>query len=207
MRISAELRWFWSGACPDQVRTWFHGGPFPAGGGEAHPRVDRYFVQGGESEVGLKLRAAKGPTPQAEFKGLVALQPSAEPLAGAPAVQIWCKWNVIAPAGGETLDVAKVRWLRKFRVEGGAASEVALDAEERPLKGGLPDVGCNLELTRIQALGRAWETIGFEAFGDLTSAPAALQACLRALRPLPAFDGLVQSYPEWLAALAGAGPG
>ncbi len=206
MRISAELRWFWSGACPDPVRAWFHGGPFPVGGGEAHPRIDRYFAQGGETEVGLKLRAAKGPTPQAEFKGLVDRRPSVEPLAGGPPVEIWCKWTVTAPAGGETLDVAKVRWLRKFKLEGGVASEVALGPDELPLKEALPDVGCNLELTRIQARDRTWETIGLEAFGDLTSAPAALQACLQALRPLPTFDGVAQGYPEWLAALPKADP-
>jgi len=204
MRVTAELRWFWPEVCSGPVRAWFDSGPVRPGGGERHRRVDRYFAQAGATEVGLKLRAAEGPTPQAELKGLVGALPSAEPVAGAPAVQIWCKWNVVAAPSRGIVDVTKVRWLRKFKVEAGAAVEVALDAEEQPLAGGLPEVGCDLELTRLQALGRTWETVGFEAFGDLVTAPAALQACLRALRPLPAFDGAFQSYPEWLAALPSA---
>jgi hypothetical protein len=61
-------------------------------------------------------------------------------------------------------------------------------------------VGCNVELTRV-AFGpepNVWWTLGFEAFGDLSSAPPALKSVVDAIRPPAPVGGIELSYPAWI---------
>jgi hypothetical protein len=87
MQVSAELRWFWRGAVPDQIEAWFRSGPPPAGG-EARENV--YLRDPARTDLGIKERGQK---PGVEIKGLVAvLAPiAAGPFAGG--VELWCKWS------------------------------------------------------------------------------------------------------------------
>lgn len=200
MLISAEVRWFWEGDCPDHISRWFEvlSFPFPASGEEQ--RIDRYLDLGGNTEIGVKQRGAK---PELEVKGLVATIPS-QPATGAPQ-QLWCKWDAVLPAT-VFIETKKTRRLRKFAFDRGQVSQLELRAGECWAdKSPLPETGCNLEITRIEPAGREiWYSIGFEAFGDLQTAPAALAATLEHLQPLPDFDGMLASYPQWLAMLANA---
>jgi len=83
---------------------------------------------------------------------------------------------------------------------------VATDVEELPLdvdEETPPAVGCNLELTQVDVDGHpvSWWTLGFEAFGDIQSAPEALAATyafLQANGAFPPLWGERLSYPEWL---------
>ena len=210
MWLSAEVRWFWRDACPEQVRDWFHSGPtFPAipPGGGSSDRIDLYLHAKGATEIGVKVRDAGEGADKLEVKGLVAVVSPPEPLEQDAAIpldqiEIWCKWSVphfAAAAPG--VRTRKRRWMRRYLVVAATVEEARLDAEPgAPLPHA---VGCNLELTRVDVDGRPepWWTVGFEAFGDLQSAPWALAetfAFLQANGPFPRLWGERLSFPEWL---------
>ncbi|HEU0060983.1 MAG TPA: hypothetical protein VFR19_13975, partial [Hyphomicrobiaceae bacterium] len=96
------------------------------------------------------------------------------------------------------IKVAKQRWMRKFKVDGGSVRELA--ASESGERGS----GCDAELTLLEGPDRtSWWTVGLEAFGafdevvgDLTATVAVLQR--RSPPPLPAAEAM--GYPGWLAA-------
>jgi hypothetical protein len=68
----------------------------------------------------------------------------------------------------------------------------------------LPEMGCNVELTRVTVAGAVWWTLGFESFGMLPTVENTLRAVatLLAARRLRGFvPGLQASYPAWLVQL------
>jgi hypothetical protein len=207
MEVSAEIRWFWQGAGPAGLQGWFNLAEFhdcAAGGGGM--RTDAYLSEPQQAELGIKLRQHKSGV---EIKGLVAVIANGcqdRPFLGP--IEIWSKWSSEALSlGGATLiPVAKRRWLRKFDTAGPRVREIALDAQELPLKGGrLPDGGCNVECTEISVKGYPqWVTLGFEAFGTLSTVDTSLRrtAALLSLRKPPSLsDGWCMSYPTWLQRL------
>ena len=203
MLLSAEVRWFWRGRCPQPVYDWFFKSGLPPGGGFS--RVDKYVPQRGEPEISLKKRGDK---PDFEVKGLVATRgsPELEPLA--PHIEIWCKWPCTIPGLNLTneLVVTKTRWLRTFDTSKYVRSEIPLDANEKPTAGySLPVQGCNVEFTEVQmvATPEVWWTLGFEAFGDLDSVSTNLTLTLMPEKPVLeriVGSGAFLSYPAWLLA-------
>ena len=210
MQLSAEARWFWRDACPEDLRDWFHGGPTapaipPAG--ESSEWVDRYIHARGNTEIGVKVRDAREGRPDdVEIKGLVAIVSPPDPPAGDAAIpldqiQLWCKWKAPQVAAADGVRTRKRRWMRRYMVVAAHVEELPLDAnEDRPLAS---EVGCDLELTQVDVDGRpgSWWTLGFEAFGDPRSAPEALAetfAFLQANGPFPPLRAERLSYPEWL---------
>jgi hypothetical protein len=200
MFVSAEIRWFWQDDCPADLCRWFDETPPAPRGGEL--RIDRYLLLSGQSEISIKRR---GENPDVEIKGLVARLTN-ERGSFAPHVELWCKWRVQASALEitETVTVRKVRWLRTYDGSGAAIVEIPLQLIERPLSGaGLRQHGCNVEITKVQRDRdpRQWWTLGFEAFGDLDSAPVTLQRTVEFLVspsfPLPS-SGDCLSYPSWV---------
>ncbi len=206
MFLSAELRWFWRGSCPRPVHDWFFKSGMPPGGGFS--RVDKYVPQRGEPEISLKKRGDKL---DLEVKGLVTTRiiPELEPLA--PHIEIWCKWSCRVPGLNLRHEVAvtKTRWLRTFDTSKYVRSEIPLDANEKPKTGySLPVQGCNVELTEVQigAHAGAWWTLGFEAFGDLDSAPTNLTLTVLPEKPTLIrimTSGEFLSYPAWIRAMRG----
>ena len=203
MLISAEIRWFWRGSCPQPVRDWFFKSGLPPGGG--HSRIDRYASQRHEAEISLKKRGDKR---EFEVKGLVTTRRVSELEPVAPHIEMWCKWSCTIPSLNlrDELAVTKTRWLRKFDTSKYVRSEIPLDANEKTTAGySLPVQGCNVELTEVQMAGHSglWWTLGFEAFGDLDSVSTNLTLTL-----LPEKTALVRivtsgeflSYPAWLQA-------
>ena len=203
MLLSAELRWFWQGRCPQPVYDWFFKSGLPPGGGLS--RVDKYVPQRGEAEISLKRRGDK---PELEVKGLVTTRRASELEPLAPHIEIWCKWSCTIPGLSLTDEVAvtKTRWLRKFDTSKYVRSEIPLDANEKPKVGhSLPAQGCNVELTEVQMAGHAgvWWTLGFEAFGDLDSVSTNLTLTLmpeKAVLERIVASGAFVSYPAWLLA-------
>ncbi len=210
MWLSAEVRWFWRDACPEEVRDWFHAGPTAPAippGGESSERVDRYLHAKGNTELGVKVRDVReGQSDDVEIKGLVAVVSPPDPLAEDAAIpldqiQIWCKWKAPQVSAADGVLTRKRRWMRRYEVVAARVEELPLYAnEEAPV---MPAVGCNLELTEVAVDGHpgAWWTLGFEAFGDLRSAPEALAetfAFLQANGSFPRLRGERLSYPEWL---------
>jgi hypothetical protein len=65
----------------------------------------------------------------------------------------------------------------------------------------LPDVGCNVELTHVRVESEVWWTLGFEAFGKLTTIQDDLRAVagvMAARNPPSMGTPIVASYPAWL---------
>jgi hypothetical protein len=202
MLTSAEVRWFWRGHCPEQVRDWFFKTGLSAGGGQS--RIDRYIPQRNDAEFSVRKRGDK---PDVEVKGLLTRRrsPELEPLANH--LEIWCKWSCTIPGFNLTDEVAvtKTRWLRKFDTSKFVRSEIPLDPNEKPKTGySLPVQGCNVELTEV-TIGRfgVWWTLGFEAFGDLDTVPTNLSLTLLPEKTLLArvvASGTFLGYPAWLLA-------
>jgi hypothetical protein len=204
MLISAEIRWFWQGRCPQPVHDWFFKSGLSPGGGL--PRVDKYVPQRKEAEISLKKRGNK---PEYEIKGLVSTRRAAELEPLAPHIEIWCKWSCTIPRLNLTDDelaITKTRWLRKFDTSKYVRAEIPLDANEKPKADySLPLQGCNVELTEVQIGGHAgaWWTLGFEAFGDLDSVPMNLTLTLMPEKPVlvrVVASGAFLSCPAWLRA-------
>lgn len=209
MYLTAEMRWFWRSSAPPKLEAWFYSVE-PGGGGE---RVDVYLLDPTQSEVGIKSREAfakENAEDGVEIKCLVArLHPiPSGPLAGR--VELWtkCSSRVLRLDGLPTVSVAKTRWLRKFAVATGVVSEIELGPDEKPKIGKLPDVGCNVELTRLHIATdpEEWWSFGLEAFGPF----AVVESCLGeavdflATKVPPVRSGHELSYPGWLASLARA---
>jgi len=207
MQVSAEIRWFWAEpAEAAKCRDWFWSseafGGKPGGGKE---RVDEYLWDKGQTELGIKRRGGK---PGLEMKGLVARGVSGFQLGSLSGpVDIWTKWSTesadlqLSPS----LRIAKVRWLRKWSTDAGVVRELALRADEQPFDAPAFSTGCNLEFTEIRLpAGGQWWTLGFEAFGELSTVAHSLElaAKLLARRSAPGFPaGRCASYPAWIAGL------
>lgn len=206
MQISAEMRWFWNCPVAPEALAWFCSGPFSPGGGGKTLRRDVYLVDMDQDELGLKKRGANDGV---EVKGLVAVL--RDPIAvGSTLVypQIWTKWlsHALTFESMPTQSVCKTRWLRKFSISGGKINEIPLGEDEKPLTGRLPDEGCNVELTDVflERAGVRWMTIGFEAFGELSSVEGHLRRVIEHLvaSKIPRLSaGRQFSYPAWLNGL------
>lgn len=221
--ISAELRWFTEAAPPAEASAveafaaWFRAGAAPPGGG--HERIDEYLLDRSTLELGVKRR---GSDEGVEVKSLVDDAFLSVQIAGRPATaQLWTKVASRALAlpadAAARRAVGKTRWLRKFAVSGGIAREIALGGgatgEEPSGEGRAPDVGCNVEWTRIEVRGgpesSSWCTFGLEAFAfrtadrraSLRETLAATLAALASKTPaMPPLDARWRElgYPAWL---------
>jgi hypothetical protein len=204
--VSAELRWFWRGGLPPAVEAWFRAAPFPPGGGR--PRTDEYLVDPSQIELGVKKRGTEAGV---EVKGLVGPRHTVSvPFSGR--VQIWSKWTSEALTIDRLPRVAveKTRWLRKYDTSGPEVVEIELDDEERPRRSPkeLPERGCHFEVVSLRVDGgrMSWASVGFEAFGELSTVENSLDRTLRHVAPetsLPA--GRELSYPAWRAQWASHG--
>lgn len=207
MQISAEIRWFWKDTPPPGLEDWFRSarGEWCAAGGGGG-RADQYLQDPNGGELGIKRR---GGTKGVEVKGLVVAVLGV--LATAPfvgAFELWAKWTseALHLTSGETIEIQKQRWLRKFDAASSPPCEIELDAAERPIAGRrLPSRGCNVELTRLGLPNRdVWWTLGFEAFGTIETVAKDLPAVAAALaaRQPPALGAAISaSYPLWLRQL------
>jgi hypothetical protein len=204
MQVSAEVRWFWREDEPIVLAQWFrskdaHGRTCGGGG----IRIDKYLVDGRQTELGIKSRGGKGGT---EIKGLVAItgtELEAAPFVGS--IEIWTKWttNSIDLASYKTVTIEKQRWLRKFDTTSEQPVELHLDESENLVgDGSLPPFGCNVEFTSLRLPSRAqWWTLGFESFGTIENVERDLLTVAGLLvgRGAPLMENcLTLSYPRWL---------
>ena len=212
MLRSAEVRWFISGALPGEVLSWFKAGQSLDSAGV---QVHEYLLFPDCQSVGVKLREGR-----LEIKAILA---APQPLNLEPGIQgrteEWVKWSfeseglqTIDPAlhqAGCWLKVYKERFLRTFSADGGNLVEVI--ARPGPELRSPLRMGCNIELTRIEAEvnPRFWFSLGFEAFGpsDLATKilPEAVHLFFQGHGGMPRIslgerDSL--SYPAWLAKVA-----
>ncbi len=205
---TAEVRWFISGALPDEVLRWFKAGQTLDSEGV---QVHEYLLFPDCQSVGVKLREGKF-----EIKAmLAAAQPLNPDLGIKGRTDQWVKWSfaseglqTLVPAlhqAGPWLKVRKERFLRKFSADTGHLVEVT------PPSGPLPGSGCNIELTRIEVevAARLWFSLGFEAFGPPAFAGKILIDSLRLffkdhdrVPGISLSEENSLSYPAWLAKVA-----
>ena len=205
MKISAELRWFFSGSFPSGVKEWFCGSKLCK---EEKSRTDHYLVFPGSNSVGLKVRDGRKLQVKARVR-----EPEPFSLPGGAVsgrLDAWVKWShddgdvadrLAGLRFGDPLwvSVIKERWLRKFQLDDGQLNEV--DADTRH------DRGCTIELTRITFKDSPWWSIAFESFGPTLLPDDVARTAAHFLKLLP--RGLIlterdsMSYPEWLNRLAG----
>ncbi len=194
MLLSAELRWFWHGACPARIERWFHDGAKFRN--EAEARLDRYLPQPGKYDIGIKARGDKD---AAEIKGLVAVGHDPALAGIAPSFEIWGKWDA-ALSISEAIEIQKLRFLRAFDAGG---SEIS------PRPDTLSEQACHLELTKLEISGQSeiWWTLGFEAFGDLATVSENLCRTVKLLcvNGCCIEGGEFMAYPAWLDRISSQG--
>lgn len=203
MTPSAEIRWFFRGTFPTDVKDWFCGSRLCK---EEKSRTDHFLVFPGGTHTTVSLRESG-----LEIK---ARQGSPEPfvLPGGAAVgrlDTWAGWTHADRATvdhfsqlrfTETgwLSVIGERWLRRFRIDAQGLDEV--DPDSRPERGALAD------LAQLAVDRKRWWTLGFESFGPTQRSDDAVAAATHFLRVLPRSlalgDHVALSCPEWLALVA-----
>ncbi|MGD2143645.1 MAG: hypothetical protein PVF54_04105 [Anaerolineae bacterium] len=201
---TVEVRWFHRGRIPPEVEAWFRRGAGPVA--EHQLREDHYLHLDDTDALGVKLRQARIEIKQrVRPNGMVRFH---ERVAGL--VEGWRKWSFRLAEGGSAISsilrpakswiaVEKERTLRTY--------QLAADGRVVPLLGReLPAEGCKLELTSVRAVGQAWWTLAFEAFGDESALGKRLmltaQHVFAGEQPplLHAHDS--RSYPAWLGRIA-----
>ena len=200
MYPTAEVRWFQPGQVPQPVEAWFKERE-PSS--RAEPvRVDRYLQPTGGGVLNVKLRGG-----QLEIKRRLATGRQirfAQEAVGL--VERWRKWgfairetaepdSIHVPITSDWVGVRKVRLLKTYDLRGGDV-----------VSGRTSAGGCELELTRVEALGQAWWTLALEAFGDeatlLDTLVAVAEEALAAPCPFILRPGESFSYASWLATLS-----
>lgn len=193
---TAEARWFRCGSLPRPVEAWFRERePVPR---DEPVRVDHYLQPPGCDGLNVKLRAGR-----LEIKRRLASEGELR-FAGEAAglVERWKKWRFPVQRGVESdlfgiatsadwVAVRKERLLKTYNVQDGV-----------PVTSGPATEGCEMELTRVEALGQAWWTLAFEAFGDeatlVENLIAVAQQVLTAPCPAPLRAEDSRGYAGWL---------
>ena len=181
--------------------------------------MDVYLIGHDRDDLGIKVRGAKGGgagdtgAPQlrdVEVKGLVMVDWGVMitgPFAGP--VEIWSRWSFPRLDLGMTrrCAVSKNRWMRRFDTTGVHPLEIPLGPDEQHLEGSRRRCpllrGCNVEMTEVELEdGQRWSSLGFEAFGDLTTVtdnPRMVARTLTHRGPVPELNGgRILSYPRWI---------
>lgn len=216
---SVETRWFFRGTAPADARDWFKFGS--SLGVEEPARVDRYLVLPGCQTVSVKARQGN-----IEVKALVG---GPERVSWGREVSglrdQWVKWSkplapeamrqLVATNGDDWLLIRKRRFLRKFSLDDGAPKEVAAATAR-------PDEGCQVELTRVEALGlksggnagsadwpsaEPWWSLSLEAFGGrgrlISNLDRVAGRFFGQEVPVALTEPASMSYPVWIAKFTG----
>lgn len=195
-----EARWFYEGACPREVRSWFEAA---CGSVTPEQRIDRYLLLPDSDSLGAKLRGDD----RIELKLRVGELPPMRRHGAHARRERWSKWSLrlADPRVDELLDhpwvaIDKTRWLRRF-----GAPSIGLRRPRRDPAAGQD--GCGVELAALELDGTAWWSLAFESFGDESRLARTFDVVAGGLlgrRPFPHPLELAHSfgYPRWLQGIA-----
>jgi hypothetical protein len=201
MYLTLEVRWFYPGPLPGQIVAWLDKlGRLPAG---QPPRKDHYLRLAAHPTLGIKLREGN-----IEVKMRLGEPRKVQPgPRAAGRLALWRKWSFPLAAdtaplerllvpGPAWLSVTKERRLQRYRLGG--------SLEPVPVPLGTPaELGCEFELSGVQAGGETWWSACFEAFGPESGLERALLAVASPVLgpgwPLPLEVEHSLGYPAWLA--------
>ena len=203
---SLELRWFFKGLVPAEVRSWFTHTVLADRPCKEKSRRDLYFLVRNRDDLGLKLSRGR-----LELKWCQAAHPFAlsDPRVDGVA-ENWVKeeWRGAKELGscldlafgkpnlrGWRVEVHKTRCQRKFQVDArGHLSDLVMD---RPA-----EQFFKVELTSLAKHDRPWWTLGMEISGEPENLQeifaAAVQNLLSDHPPLNLHAGQSYGYPRWL---------
>jgi hypothetical protein len=203
MYPTLEVRWFYRGTIPEEVRAWFAASePAPT---HEPPRVDHYLYLQKSNAQGIKLREGR-----IEIKQRLHQYGSVRFYRGVTGViEHWRKWSLplvttedglaefLVPRSS-WIGVRKERTLRGYRCDG--------EGQVRAIPITDTGSGCHMELAKVQADDRMWWTLAFEAYGAEPSLRGSLASTISyifegdgAPCPLDAKDSF--GYARWLALL------
>ena len=199
---TVEVRWFYRGNIPGEVKAWFQGAGEEV---EAQPsRVDAYLRLPENDSLGVKVREGRLEIKQRqEVYGVHRFQAGVGGV-----VEGWRKWGF--PLGDMEnkppwlpgnedawIEVHKKRWMRIYTMEGGQVRETAV--------GDYLTNGCGWELAEVGVIGveRNWWSVGFEAFGDEEGLKDILHAVVGHVIEMGKSPNLEVGnsfgYPGWMA--------
>lgn len=205
---TAEVRWFFRGAPPEDVRQWFRRGDLWA---PQPTRVDEYLVLPGCTTAGMKLREGRF-----EVKAQTVAPVGAEYPGGVCGYRDgWVKWSryignaaqvrsFLLAGDEEWVKVRKGRTLRGFSLDGVSDGG---DPREVDANGERPPWGCCAEITELEVLAprpSSWWTLGLEGFGQGGEVMECLERGARfffgaAPPPIPLDLDASRSYVRWFA--------
>lgn len=183
MLPSAELRWFYPGTVPQDVRQWFEG---DCPGDWIEPpetREDVYLFVPGSEFLNLKHRQGRMELKwrKAEL-GVLRFGDKWEGRA-----EQWVKWLCEDPGVDSMLPedvlerqhwiaIQKTRSRRMYRLD--ANRQVEPVPPDRYI-----ECGGGLELTQLTVKGQSWWSLGFEVFGETRDLSVPLEAIAHAIAP------------------------
>lgn len=201
--FTSEVRWFFAEPLPSFAVTWFCQGDRWI---REQARTDRYLVLPGCEHVGVKAR--QGRLEVKARRGEARVVGYTDAVSGNG--DEWVKWSSEHPAPpawiaavtsreDRWVDVRKERWMRRFGISSGTVMELE---RSQPLGAD----GCNVELTRLTALGEPWWSVSLEAFGHPTGTGSVLEAVAEHFfrtheAPRPLAEATSLAYPGWLTRL------
>jgi hypothetical protein len=185
------------------VEDWFFARASSLPCTKAEDRIDTYLYDIEHVDLGVKRRGNNG---SVELKGLIEVKKGGIVLGTFRGdIEIWAKWssiNLQLPDAAK-LQVEKKRWLRKFDTSGQRPVEIVIDNQKDGSSS--PEMGCNVEWTEVGCERQRWWTLGFEAFGSdfkLERSLISVTTLLNQTNPPAVGQGIMKSYPSWLAHLA-----
>ena len=194
--LTTELRWFFDGPLPADVRSWF----MPNGVGLLEHRCDTYLLDG-RLDMGVKQRSRR----TLELKLRTGLpEPASVAYDVHGSVEMWRRWSPadrLLALEDDTVwvDIEKMIVKRRFDTDG---QEKLLSESTRAMTG----EGCDAEIAALSANGREAWTFAFAAFGQPDTHRDLLRTSWRSLstRQAPP-DGLrllidcSYGYPAWIS--------
>lgn len=211
-RVSLELRWFFPGNMPENVKSWFQklddtNYLMQEDAREDYqlpiPNCDYISVKLREERLEIKLRSQKEPFTALEGK-----------IRGIE--EKWTKWAWISDPKssrfyesfkteepfGPTIKIAKARNIRRYQVSNSDVYNYA--AHRNPVKQIREgDSGYSIEITNLRTLGKSWWTLAFETIG-IEKRDIILMAVEQLLNTYsgPALtEEASYGYPHWLVTM------
>ncbi|MFW2381302.1 MAG: hypothetical protein ACN4GZ_06040 [Acidimicrobiales bacterium] len=193
--LTTELRWFFDGPLPPEVRSWF----MPEGVGLFEHRCDTY-VSDGRHDVGVKQRFRR--TLELKLRTGVAEPTLIDDVHGN--VETWRRWSPadrLLSLADDTnwVDIDKTIVKRRFGTDG---RQRLLSESNRTMTGS----GCDAEIAALSTNGREAWTLAFASFGHPDTHRDSLRTAWRSLNMRQALPCRLQlglgnsyGYPEWIS--------
>ncbi|MBD2166207.1 hypothetical protein H6G04_17580 [Calothrix membranacea FACHB-236] len=206
MLVSNELRWFYPGELPENMKLWFQQHCLVNPSQPPEAREDVYLYSPGCDYLGIKLRQGRLEVKwrQAEL-GVVSF---GDLITGK--AEKWGKW-LCEDANAESFQPAMVLgnpvWVRVKKVRYSQLFQVFADYAIQPVatKQRL-DNGCSVEITNLVVAENAWWSIAFEAFGEDSCIRENLQATAKWVfhtdHNFPLAIANSYAYPHWLEVIS-----